>query len=195
MRLSLQAEPVHERLCPLCFLTASLSLKWSKKGFFKGPGISWAQPVNSLNTPHWVWYPCPWGKVLRSDVPRTLCVCKALVLFCGPVQTMWPPSANWIFLEVSLISSQPVPSTSLHRVTAKRMFVSWRHIAAVRFTQVHWFNGSMYTPSQAWDLLRIMKHTYKSLSQASLKILYFPQRTHVARESRRRNKDKLCSKL
>lgn len=35
-------------LLPDCL---SLSLKWSKKGFFKGPGISWAQPVNPLNTP------------------------------------------------------------------------------------------------------------------------------------------------
>lgn len=74
-----------------------LSLKWSEKGFFKGPGISWTQPVNSLNSPHWMWYQCPWGNVLCSDVPRTLCVCKALVLFCGSVQTMWPPSANWIY--------------------------------------------------------------------------------------------------
>lgn len=60
----------------ICFLTGSVSLKWSKEGFFQGPGTQAGQFFS--DTPL-TWHLHP-HRYLGGNMPRALCACNNSVV-------------------------------------------------------------------------------------------------------------------
>lgn len=97
-RSSPEAEPEHRRPCPLCFLTASVLLKGSRKASSRAEACQEHKHVHFSLT-----YPSGCGPcVLTNTSVTTQLEPSALVLFCSPIPRLSPWQTE--FLEVSLIS-------------------------------------------------------------------------------------------